>query len=184
MKMLQLRLPRWTRRFAGNTQGVSAVEFALVLPLMLTLYLGGAEFAQAISASRKVTLVSRTVADLASQYTTISDANMTNLLNASATVVAPFSSSALKVTVSQIKIDANSNATIEWSDTRGGLTRCGGSATVPAALKVPNTWLIWGEAEYGYTPAVGYMITGTLQLKEQMYMRPRLSNSVARTACS
>ena len=53
--------------FAGDTKGVSAVEFALVLPLMLTLYLGGAELAQAISASRKVTLVSRTVADLAAQ---------------------------------------------------------------------------------------------------------------------
>ena len=55
---------------------------------------------------------------------------------------------------------------------------------MPAALKVPNTWLIWGEAEYGLTPAVGYAITGTLQLKHQMYMRPRLSNSVTRTLCS
>ena len=183
MRMLQLRLPRWTRRFARNTQGVSAVEFALVLPLMLTLYLGDAEFAQAISASRKVGLVSRSVADLASQYTTLSDANMTNVLNASATVVAPFSSSPLKVTVSQIKIDANSNATIEWSDTRGGVTRCGASPAVPAALKVPNSWLIWGEAEYGHTPVVGYVLTGTLQLKHQMYMRPRLSNSVTRTLC-
>ena len=110
---MQLRLPRWTRRFAGDTQGVSAIEFALVLPLMLTLYLGGAEVAQAISANRKLTLVSRTVADLASQYTTLSDANMTNLLNASATVVSPFSSSPLKVTVSQVKIAANGTATVE-----------------------------------------------------------------------
>jgi hypothetical protein len=54
---------------------------------------------------------------------------------------------------------------------------------VPPALKVPGTWLIWGEAEYGHTPAVGYVLTGTLQLKREMFMRPRLSNSVTRTLC-
>ena len=181
--MMQLRLPRRTRRFAGDTQGATAIEFALVLPLMLTLYLGGNELAQAINASRKVGLVSRTVADLASQYTAISDANMTNLLDASATIVSPFSSSPLKVTVSQVKIAANGVATVEWSETRGGTTRCGASPTVPPALKVPSTWLIWGEAEYGYTPTSGYVITGTLPLKQQMFMRPRLSNSVTRTLC-
>jgi Flp pilus assembly protein TadG len=174
---LQLRLRRWARRFGCDTKGVSAVEFALVLPLMLTLYLGGAEVAQAISASRKVTLASRTVADLASQYSTISEANMTNLLNASAAVISPFSSSALTVTVSQVKIDANGNASIDWSKSRNGTARSG-SVTLPEALKVPNTWLIWSEAEYGYTPAIGYAMTGTLQLKDQMYMRPRLSDSV------
>ena len=182
---MQLRRRPWTRNFARDTNGVSAVEFALVLPLMLTLYLGGAEVAQAISASRKITLVSRTVADLASQYSTLDAAKMTNILNASAAVVSPFSSSTLKVTVSQVKIDANNNVTVEWSDTRGGTTRCGASVTLPEALKVANTWLIWGEAEYGYTPPIGYAMTGTLQLKDQMYMRPRLSNSVTRsTPCS
>ena len=174
---IQLRLRRWARDIADDTTGVSAVEFALVLPLMLTLFLGGAEVAQAISASRKVTLVSRTVADLASQYSTISEANMTNLLNASAAVISPFSSSALSVTVSQVKIDANGNASIDWSKTRNGTVRSG-SVTLPEALKVPNTWLIWSEADYSYTPAIGYVMTGTLQLRDQMYMRPRLSPSV------
>jgi Flp pilus assembly protein TadG len=176
---MQPRLRCWTRRFAGDAKGVSAVEFALVLPLMLTLYLGGAEVAQAISASRKITLVSRTVADLASQSASISETNMTNLLNASAAVVSPFSSSTLKVTVSQVKVDANGNATVDWSKSRNGTARAAGSSvTLPEALKVNNTWVIWSEAEYGYTPAIGYVMTGTLQLKDQMYMRPRLSDSV------
>ena len=34
-------------RLAGDERGVSAVEFALLLPLMVTLYLGGVEISQA-----------------------------------------------------------------------------------------------------------------------------------------
>ena len=41
----------------------------MLLPLMLTLYLGAVEVSQAVGVDRKVTLTSRTVADLASQVT-------------------------------------------------------------------------------------------------------------------
>ena len=180
---MQLRMPCWARRFAGDTRGLSAVEFALLLPLMLTMYLGGSEVSQAITASRKVTLVARAVADLSSQVSSITDSSMTNILNASTAIVAPFTAGKLKVTVSQVKIDANNRATIEWSDTLNGTKRgTGTSVTLPAALNVANTWLIWTEAEYFYEPTFGSGITGSLNLKDQMYMRPRLSNSVARTA--
>jgi Flp pilus assembly protein TadG len=178
----QLRLSRLARRFARDSRGVSAVEFALLLPLMLTLYLGGAEVSQAIGASRKVTLVSRTVADLTSQSSTLSTPQMTGILDASAAVLSPYSGNSLKVTVSQVKIDANGAATIEWSDTlRGTKHGVGSSVVLPPALKVPNTWLIWTEAEFTYKPTIGYVVTGSLPLKDQMYMRPRLSDKVTRT---
>src|SRR4051794_8730140 len=145
---IKLALRRWARRFARDSRGVSAVEFAVLLPLMLTMYLGGSEVSQAIATSRKVTLVSRTVADLASQSSTITDASMTNILSASAAVVSPYASSHLKVTVSQVKIDADGNATVAWSDTLGGTQHgVGSTVTLPTALKVANTWLIWSEAE-------------------------------------
>ena len=54
--------------------------------------------------------------------------------------------------------------------------------TLPTALNVANTSLIWAEVQYAYTPTIGYVITGTLQLKDQMFMGPRVSSSVGRTA--
>ena len=43
-------------RFARDQRGVSAVEFALVAPLMITLYLGCVEISQGVGVDRKVTL--------------------------------------------------------------------------------------------------------------------------------
>src|SRR5215210_4823639 len=90
---------------AADERGVSAVEFALLLPLMLSLYLGSVEISQGIGADRKVTLTARTICDLVSQVSSIGNADMTNALNASSSVMVPFPISNLKVTVSSIKID-------------------------------------------------------------------------------
>jgi Flp pilus assembly protein TadG len=172
-------LMRPLARLAGDDRGVSAVEFAMLLPLMLTLYLGAVEISQGIGADRKVTLTARTVADLASQASSLATSDMTNSLNAASAVIAPYSDANLKVTVSQVKIDANSRATIDWSVTKNGTARSkGSSVTLPTALVVANSCLIWSEVQYTYKPTVGYVVTGTLTLKDQIYMRPRLSDCV------
>ena len=168
---------------ANDERGVSAVEFAMLLPLMLTLYLGAVEVSQAIGADRKVTLTARSVADLVSQVSSINNAGMTNSLNAASTVMAPFSTANLKVVVSSVTVDAQGKATIAWSDTLNGAAHAKGSTVaLPAALAVPNSTLIWSEVQYSYTPVIGYVMTGSVTLKDQIYMRPRLSDSVARTS--
>ena len=182
VSFVQLILQR-LRRLTADERGVSAVEFAMLLPLMLTLYLGSVEVSQGIGADRKVTLTARTVGDLVAQLTSISDADMTNSLNAAAAVMAPFPVGQLTVTVSSVSIDANGKATVDWSDTLNGTARAKGSTvTLPTALDIPNTSLIWSEVQYAYTPVIGYVISGTLNLKDQIYLRPRLSVTVARTS--
>ena len=170
-------------RFKRDDRGVAATEIALLLPLMVSLYFGVVQLSQAVSARSNVTLTARTVSDLVSRVTTINNADMTNALNASAAVMAPFPVTNLKVTVSSVTIDANGKATIAWSDSLNGSARAVGSVvTLPTALNVASTSLIWAEVQYAYTPTIGYVITGTLTLKDDMYMGPRVSNSVARTA--
>jgi Flp pilus assembly protein TadG len=170
-------------RLARDERGVSAVEFALLLPLMLTLYLGAVEISQGIAVDRKVTLAARTVADLASRPTTINNQYMTNSLNAALAVIAPYPDSPLSLTVTSVTIDKDGKATVAWSDALNGTARAkGSSVTLPSALNIPNSSLIWSEVQYLYTPTIGYVLSGTLTLKDQIYMRPRLSDSVTRTA--
>jgi Flp pilus assembly protein TadG len=172
-----------TSRFSGDERGLSAVEFALLLPLMVTLYLGTVEISQGIAVDRKVTLTARTVADLVSQVTSINNTDMNNSLNAATAVIAPYPSDKLKITVTSVTVDANGKATVAWSDALNGSPRAkGSSVTLPSALNIPNSSLIWSEAQYAYTPTIGYVLSGTLTLKDQIYMRPRLSDSVTRTA--
>ena len=130
----------------------------------------------------EVTLVTRTVADLVAQVSSINNTDMTNTLNAATAVIAPFSSSNLRVVVSSVTIDSTGKATVAWSGTLNGTARAKGSTiTLPTALAVPNSSLIFSELQFNYTPTVGYVISGTLALKDQIYMRPRLSDSVTRT---
>ena len=176
------RLSRRITSLRRDQRGVSAVEFAMLLPLMVTLYLGAVEISQGVAIHRKVTLTARTVADLASQVTSINNADMTNMLNAASAVVAPFPASPLKVTVSAVTIDANGLAKVVWSDARNGTARAVNSTvSLPTALNIPNSQLIWSEVHYNYLPTIGYVVTGALNLFDQIYMRPRLSDTVNRT---
>ena len=152
--------PALLRRFAADQRGVSAVEFAILLPLMLTMYLGGVEISQAVSADRKTTLVAHTVGDLTAQASNVTSADMTNVLNAAAAVAYPFSASNLQVTVTAVCINsAGTQATVLWSKTLNGTARTGVvTSSIPSALMVANTSLIWGEARYSYRPTIGWKI--------------------------
>jgi Flp pilus assembly protein TadG len=175
------RLSRDLRRFARDKRGISAVEFAMLLPLMVTLYLGGVEVSQAVAIDRKVTMIARTVADLVAQVTSVNATDMTNILAASTAVVAPYPDTKLKIVISRVDIDGSSVAKVIWSKTKNGTARAVNSTvTLPSALTVANTSLIWAETSYDYKPTIGYVISGTLTLADKIYMRPRLSDTVAR----
>ena len=128
---------------------MSAVEFALLAPLMIGLYLGCAEISDGVAADRKVSLIAAAVANLTSQVTTISSSDMTNILAASSAIVVPYSSTNLKITVSCLNIDANKTVTTKWTATLNG--GVGSTTSVPSALQVPSSQLILSQVSYAYT---------------------------------
>jgi len=169
------------RRFRSDRGGVAAVEFSLILPVMLTIYLGGVEVGDGFAIDTRVTLVARSVTDLATQYITIDNQDMSNILGASTSIVAPYGAANITVTVSEVTTDNSGNGTVTWSDSLNGTARAVGSKiTLPASLQTPNISVIFGEVSYAYTPALGYVITGTITMSDSFYMMPRLVNSVTR----
>jgi Flp pilus assembly protein TadG len=179
MKTPNVTILQRFRNFARDRRGVSAVEFAFVAPLLITLYLGCVEISDGVSADRKVSLTAAALANLSAQVTTISSGDMTNILDASSAIVAPYSAGNLTIVVSCLSIDASKNATVKWSATRNGTARAVGSTyTFDASalpLDIADSQLILAEVTYAYTPIVGYTITGTLNLSDHMFMSPRIS---------
>lgn len=168
-------------RAARDERGVSAVEFALLAPLMIMLYFGLVEISDGVAAGRKVSLTAAALANLTAQVTTISSSQMQDILDASTSIIAPYNAAKLTVAVACISIDANKKATVMWNVPSGKTV----NPTVPTDLLVPNSQLIYAQANYAYTPIVGYTLTGTINLADHMYMAPRISApSENGTACT
>ena len=180
MKTVTSRMTKLLRSFKRDRDGASAVEFAILAPLLITLYFGCVEITDGIAADRKVTLTAGALANLTSQSQTITADGMTNILNASAAIIKPYSVGNLAATITCLKIDAEGTAKVQWSATLNGTARTAGSSvTFPSsALAAPSSSLVWSEVSYNYTPVVGYTITGTLPLADQMFMSPRISPPV------
>ena len=181
---------RQLRQLKRDERGVSAVEFAMLAPLMIALYFGVVEISQGVAIDRKTMLSARTVADLVSQQlNTITKAEIDNLMKAAQTVTEPYPTGPLKTVVSQVKIEVKTGvATIDWSYAGPGATkRTAGStvtSTIPPQLIPPvdpaasPIYLIWGETQYLYVPVFAKPIIGTLTFKEQSFMSPRQSVSI------
>ena len=169
---LMLRL----RDLAHGEGGMAAVEFAVILPFMLVAYLGGVEIGEGVAINRKVAITTRAVADLASRYITIHNTDSATILGAASTIISPYPSAPLAVTISGVKVDNKGNPTIDWSDTLGGTAHTVGSpVTLPGTLNTPNAYYVLGEVTYTYTPTFGYVMTGHFPLSGQIFMSPRQS---------
>ncbi|MFB6418452.1 MULTISPECIES: TadE/TadG family type IV pilus assembly protein [Bradyrhizobium] len=175
------------RDFVDDSRALAATEFAVIVPLMLVMFFGTVEFSSAVAIDRKVTLIARTLSDLTSQSTTLTDSDMQNAFTASISIIMPYDATLVKGSISQIYIDANSIATVQWSKAgtiASGATqatlatsarKAGDKVTseLPSTLLIPSTYLILSEASYTYIPSVGYVLKSSIPLSDLSYTRPR-----------
>lgn len=175
-------------RMIRERSGSAAVEFAIITPAMLTIFFGTAEVSTGVAIDRKVVLTARALSDLVAQQPngTINDADLTNILNAASAVMSPYpTSTQLHIKVSAVNIDSKGVATVGWGKSQNATARAKGDVvSIPSALAMPNSQLIWSEISYDYKPAVGYVLTGTLNLSDQFFARPRDSSTICWVTCS
>lgn len=170
------------RRLRRDRDGAAAVEFAIIVPMMLVLFFGTVELSNGVAVDRKVTLVAHTLSDLTSQSTSVASSDFTNIFAASSAIMTPYPNSPVQSVISEVKVDANGNATVAWSVASNASPLTTGQAiTLPTGLAVANTYLILGQATYTYTPVVGYVMKTALTMTDQFYTRPRQSSCVLYT---
>lgn len=168
------------RRLGRDNCGVGAVEFALVLPVLLIIYLGGVELSHTVTVDRKVTSVTSAVGDLVAQGTAIDDDEMANIFDAARMIVFPYDVATLTMVVTSVDVTEDGD-TVIWSDAFHGTQRAEGSeVTLPAGVRIEGTTLIMAEVQYDYVPTLGQMFTDTVHLSDTLYFRPRSVDSVCR----
>ncbi|MDB5618650.1 TadE/TadG family type IV pilus assembly protein [Tardiphaga sp.] len=181
------RFPRLLARLYADTRGIAAVEFAMIMPLLMVMFFGMIDVSMGVGADRKVTMIAQTMADLASRYTKVVDADFTNFFSIGDAMLTPFAPGDLTATISQVYIDPTTGTgKVYWS--KGDAVRSlNSSVTVPAGLigkdssgnVLANQYLIFAEVKYAYKPIIGYVVPKAgLTLSETTYARPRQSTCV------
>jgi len=173
---LRIRL----RSFLRARDGVAALEFAVILPVMLILYIGVIEISDAYPLSGKVETTASSLADLAAQTSSIGPAEMTNILDAASAIVAPYPTADLGLRLSGVKVNSSGVARIAWSRGRGKLGPRGTNSTVslPTSLDTPNSFLVMAEVVYEYTPIIGQILPAEIEFDSTFYTRPRISPEI------
>jgi Flp pilus assembly protein TadG len=169
------------RRLWRDTSGVNAIEFALAAPVMITLYFGTVEISDRLMADRKATTLASTAADLVAQDEEITDAEMTNILNATVSVLLPMDPANATVRVTSIVADADGDTSVAWSDALNTSAYApGATISIPAGLLSPNQSVILAETSYTHVSTTGFVIQDSRTVTDQFYLRPRRSESVSR----
>lgn len=171
------------RTFARDQRGVSAVEFALIAPLMLIFYFGLTELCQAMLAERRVNHVASAVGDLVTQKEEISVTELNDVFKIGSLVLAPFPEASLKVVTTHVTADNKGVPIVDWSRAYGAGASAktkGSSFALPLTVNA-NDSLVVTEATYVYDSPFGYFVPHGITFNEKAYLRPRRSAKVTCT---
>jgi len=177
-------MARSMRALLFGKDGVAAIEFAMVAPLMLLLFVGSVEFSQALTVDRRVSQIASSTADLVAREKSITTADMEGIMEIIDHLMSPYDNSRLRVTLLNVysAINDASNVKVCWSYNHNGGANTyseNQSYSLPSGILGKGSSAIVAEVVYDYQPLIFNMfIESVFRMEEKFYLKPRLSNSV------
>jgi Flp pilus assembly protein TadG len=165
-------------------EGVAAIEFAMVAPLMLLLFVGSVEFSQALTVDRRVTQIASSTADLVAREKSITTADMEGIMDIIDHLMSPYDNSRLRVTLLNVYSAMNNAGDVKvcWSyNHNGGANTYSDQQaySLPSGILGTGASTIVAEVVYEYQPLIFNMfIESAFRMEERFFLKPRLSNSV------
>lgn len=172
---------RTLTRFGRDETGVSAIEFGLIAPFLIALYLGSVQLTLALTADRKVTAAASAIGDLVAQDDFVTNGELTDIFAAGDAILQPFPAAGFDVRVTSVRMNSDSEIYVDWSEGRGLAPHPQDARLdIPDGILAPNNSVILVEAEYLYETPFRELEFGTLVLTDSVYLRPRRSLWVRR----
>ncbi len=172
------------RRFRRDTRGVSAMEFALLLPVMLLMVAGTVDISEGLTVHRKVRQISSIVADLVAQNNQLSQNQVETILAGAAKILEPYNTSNLSIVVSVLDVKNKKKQQVAWSVAHNGTALAKKTAIdVPDDIVTKGIQLVRAEVSYSFTTMFSsYLasLTGRngYAMGDVMYQRPRVSDTI------
>ncbi len=174
-------------KFRRQRDGVAAIEFAMIAPLMILMFVGTLEISAAVAVNRKVSRVSSALGDLITQSDSLTNTDINNIMDATGHIMVPYDSSDIGIVLTGISIE-NGASKVVWSRSRGATARGAGTAiSVPTAISQNDSFLVIAEVSGNHTPMVGWpkykdgylsFDDAAIQMSERMYLRPRGNSAI------
>lgn len=181
------------RHFWQDQSAVSAIEFAMIMPFMLLLFVGSIEVTGILNQDRKVSRIANSVTDLVAQAQTVSSAEVNALFDIGGKLLAPYSDSSLDIVVASVSFDEDGDASIDWSECKSSCSGWGAGEvppiTLPGTIATPNSSIVVSQATLTYTPQFSGFFTKyferatSYELSDTYYLRPRLTDTVECDDC-
>jgi Flp pilus assembly protein TadG len=172
-------------RYWKAEQGIAAIEFAFVLPVILTMLLGMVELSQALGVRAEIINMASTGADLIAQESTAKGTDLDSVFNALNAMLYPHNVKVATITITSVIDGGAGNAPrVAWSCSMTGANATAvspatkGNApnpTVPAGLITQGGGgsVIWSHITYDYTSNLSWFLVGMIPWKNDFYLTPR-----------
>ncbi|MBW8302568.1 MAG: pilus assembly protein [Brevundimonas sp.] len=171
------------RRWTGDERGVSAIEFAMLAPVLIAFYMGMTEFCQGFMAQKRMGHVSAMVADLVAQEETVTPTTVDDIFDIGGLIMKPFPTATLHQRVSSVS-RTSGVAKVDWSRGDGMTARAVGSTmTLPADLVSDGESVVVAEVTYDYDSTADYLMPGLTRFSHTYYLRPRTADRTTCPAC-
>jgi Flp pilus assembly protein TadG len=181
-RAMAMRARTFAARFLHDRTGVAAVEFALVVPVLIVCYFGLAEFCQAYMAQKRAQHTTSQIADMVARAPTTSRSQIDAIFDVGSLIMQPFPEAPLSLRVTSITRGADGVARVDWSRGRG-MTPLSGTRTVPAGLIANGETVIMGESRYAYQSPLNQLFSGVTNFGGTHYLRPRLTDRIPCSDC-
>lgn len=177
-------------RLRGEQSGAGAVEFAILAPILLMLYIGAFEITVGMSVAKRASRAAGTIADLVTQQPAMTKSTLGAMVGVAQSIFAPYTASNLKLKVSGIRIDSTGVAKIAWSWQQDNTRPYAVNATVvvPTDLRNPSSFLVHSELQLDHS--LGLFLantmsydTKTITIKRDFYFRQRVGDEVGCGDC-
>lgn len=172
-------------RFWFGEQGLAAVEFAFVLPIILIMFIGLIELSNASGVRAQVINMASTSSDLIAQESATNGGDMDTAFAATKAVLFPQDTKVAAITITSV-IDggAGKPPVIAWSCSMKGANAvstspfskgANPSPALPTGVLTAGSGgsVIWSRVTYKYTSFLNYFLPGTATWTNDFYGKPR-----------